>query len=213
MKGVWTVLLVTVGVCGGGSAYAQVYRCTAADGAVSFQDRVCATGQRQSLVDVPSHGPPGYVPPPVATAAPPASAAALPPPYVPPAALPVMYACVGAVNGKHYLTSAPPGPYLAPLGVMGYPPMSLSEAYGGLGAHHESPPALAPKVRTVGPSLAAGMTEVEDRCQPASRAEVCGVIAKQYADNQRELNFAMPSAAPPLRQRAQQLEDQLRNCR
>lgn len=212
MKLVFVAIAVAMGLGWSAVAGAQVFKCTSATGAVSFQDHACTAGQRQALIDVPSHGPPGYAPPPT-TAAPPVSSAILPPPYVPPVALPFMYACVGAVNGKHYLTRSLPGPYLAPLGVLGYPPLGLSEAYGAFGAHHESIPALAPKVRVTGPSAAAAMTEVQDRCQPASQAEVCGVVEKEYAANQHELNLAMPREAPPLRARHEQLESELRNCR
>ncbi|HEU4855771.1 MAG TPA: DUF4124 domain-containing protein, partial [Rhodanobacteraceae bacterium] len=103
-------------------AEAQVYRCTAANGSVSFQDRACARGQTQKIVDVAARGPDS--PAAAATATVPDAVAAAPPAaYLPPppAPLPELYACVGAVNGKHYLTSSPPPPYLAPLGVMGYP--------------------------------------------------------------------------------------------
>jgi hypothetical protein len=123
-----------------------------------------------------------------------------------------MYACVGAVNGKHYLTRSPPPPYLAPLGAMGYPPQSLSQAYGAPGGAGMSAPEFA-HPRIGGPPIAAGMTEVQDYCQPASNAEVCRFVQKQYDANHRKLRMAMPSEAPPLEQRERQLQDQLRNCR
>ncbi|HEX7348740.1 MAG TPA: hypothetical protein VF264_03705 [Rhodanobacteraceae bacterium] len=213
MKRVLAGLAIFIGIGWCAMASAQVYKCSTGGGAPSFQDHPCAAGQRQAIVDVPSHGPPSAAPLPAASVSPPASAV-LPPPYQPPvAALPLMYACVGAVNGKHYLTRSPPGPYLAPLGVMGYPPLSLSEAYGAFGARHESIPALAPKVRRTGPSLGSMLTEVQDRCRPATTAEVCGVVEKEAAANQHELNLAMPHEAVPLRARQQQLEAELRNCR
>ena len=105
-------------------AHAQVYQCTDANGNLGYQDHACPAGQKQKIIDVPSHAPPGHVPPPVATVAAPTTAnnplpAAVQAPV--PTPLPVMYECVGAVNGKQYLTRSPPPPYLAPLGVMGYP--------------------------------------------------------------------------------------------
>lgn len=193
---------------------AQVYRCTAPNGSVSYQDRACARGQKQAVLDLPSHAPPGYVPPPAASV-PEAAATALPPPvYVPPAPspLPVMYACVGAVNGKQYLTRSPPPPYLAPLGVMGYPPQSLSQAYGTPGGAGMSAPELS-KPRVGGPRIATGMTEVQDYCLPATQAQVCGYVQHEYDDNHRKLRMAMPHEQPPLEQREQALQDQLRNCR
>jgi hypothetical protein len=198
-----------------GDAYAQVYVCTAANGAVSYQDHACGHGQRQTMLNLPSHAAPGYVPPPVATVTPPAGSAPalVPPAHVPPSApLPVMYACVGAVNGKHYLTRSPPPPYLAPLGAMGYPPQTLSQAYGAPGGAGMSAPELS-HPRIGGPSIATGMTEVQDYCQPASRAAVCQFVQKEYDENHRKLRMAMPSEAPPYAQREQQLQEQLRNCR
>ena|SRR6185437_4178237 len=197
-------------------AYAQVYRCAASNGSVSYQDRACAAGQKQKTIYVPSRAPPGYVPPaPATVAAPEAAASSLPPrnPAAPaPSPLPMMYACVGAVNGEPYLTRSPPPPYLAPLGVMGYPPQSLSQAYGGPGGAGMSAPELS-KPRVGGPRIATGMTEVQDTCLPATQAQVCGYVQRDYDDNHRKLRMAMPHEQPPLERREQQLQDQLRNCR
>jgi hypothetical protein len=195
-------------------ARAQVYRCTAANGAVSYQDHACARGQQQKVIDLPSHAPPGYVPPAPATVPPAATAGASPlPAYVPPPSpLPVMYACVGAVNGQSYLANAPPPPYLAPLGVMGYPPQSLSRVYGTRGGAGMSAPELS-KPRIGGPRIAAGMTEVQDYCLPATQAQVCGYLQKEYDENHRKLRMAMPREQPPYEQRERELQDQLRNCR
>lgn len=215
MKGMLVVVILGLALwCEG--VRAQVYQCTTASGSVSYQDRACAAGQKQKIIDVPSHAPPGYVPPAPATAAAPevVPAASPPPAYVPPAPspLPVMYECVGAVNGKQYLTSSPPPPYLAPLGVMGYPPQSLSRAYGAPGGAGMSAPEFS-KPRVGGPRIAAGMTEVQDYCLPATQAQVCAYVQREYDANDRKLRMAMPHEQPPLEQREQALEDQLRNCR
>lgn len=207
------VVLTGIGWCA--VAPAQVYRCTAANGSVSFQDHACAAGQRQVIVNVPSRAPPGYVPPPVATVAPPASAAAdvaLPPLPPPPAPLPELYACVGAVNGKPYLVRTPTPPYLVPLGVLGYPPQSLSQAYGPQGGAGMSAPELS-QPRIGGPRIGAGLTEVQGYCLPATQAQVCGYVQKEYDANHRKLRMAMRNEQPPLEAREQQLQNQLRNCR
>lgn len=197
------------------NAHAQVYRCTAANGDVSFQDRACASAQKQKVIDLPSHAPPGYVPPPVATAANPVAAVVAPPAPVgvpPSSPLSTMYECVGAVNGKQYLTRSPPPPYLAPLGVMGYPPQSLSRAYGTRGGAGASAPELS-KPRIGGPRIATGMTEVQDFCLPATQAQVCRFVQEEYDENHHALRRAMPHEQPPLVQREQQLQEELRNCR
>jgi hypothetical protein len=214
MKFALVVIVIAAGTLGFCAVRAQVFKCTATNGAVSFQDHACARGQRQSIVDVPSRAPPGYAPPPVATtAAPSAAASASPPAYAPPPSpLPTMYLCVGAVNGKHYLTRSPPPPYLAPLGVMGYPPQSLSQAYGSPGGAGMSAPELS-RPRVGGPRIATGMTEVQDFCLPATQAQVCSYVQREYDENHRKLRMAMPHEQPPLERREQQLQDQLRNCR
>lgn len=215
MKAAFVLAMILVCAIWCAHARAQVYRCTAADGSVSFQDHACAPGQQQKIMDVPSHAPPGYVPPPVATTAPPAaSAATVPAPtYVPPPPpLPMMYACVGAVNGKHYLARTPPRPYLAPLGVMGYPPQTLAQEYGPPGGTGMSAPEVS-KPRVGGPPIAAGMTEVRDFCVPATRAEVCRFVQNEYDENHRKLRMAMRHEQPPLERRERQLQGQLRNCR
>jgi hypothetical protein len=198
-------------------AHAQVYQCTDANGGVSYQDRACASGQQQKVIDVPSHAPPGYLPPPAVTTAMPEAMgdplpSPAPAPAPPPPPLPGMYTCVGAVNGKQYLTRSPPPPYLAPLGVMGYPPLSLARAYGARGGAGVSAPELS-KPRIGGPRIATGMAEVQDFCLPATHAQVCDYVQKEYDENHRALLRAMRSEQRPLRQREQQLQQQLQNCR
>lgn len=217
MKGVLAAIGVMTCVVWCASARAQVYRCTTASGSVAYQDRPCAQGQRQTVVDVPSRAPPGDVPPSTATVATPPVADAStssPAAYMPPPSpLPVMYACVGAVNRNRYLTRSPPSPYLAPLGAMGWPPQTLSQAYGAPGGAGMSAPELS-KPRIGGPRVATGMTEVQDFCRPATQAQVCGYVQREYDENHRKLRMAvMPSEQEPLQQREQQLQDQLRNCR
>lgn len=196
------------------AARAQVYRCTSTNGDVAYQDSPCAPGQRQRIVNVPSHSPPGYVPPPVATSPLPVAGAVPPPVQVPPppVPLPAVYACVGAVNGKHYLARSPPGPYLAPLGVLGFPPQSLAGAYGPPGGAGVSAPELA-RPRIGGPRIATAMTPVQDHCVPATHAQVCAFVQREFDDARDQLRRASRAAQPALEQRTRGLRDQLRNCR
>ena len=216
MRCVFAAVFAVICIVACKNARAQVYQCIATNGGVSYQDHACARGQKQKILDVPSRAPPGYVPPAPATAPAPGPDASTPPSqgYVSPAPsppLPTMYTCVGAVNGDQYLTSSPPPPYLAPLGVMGYPPQSLSQAYGAPGGAGMSAPELS-KPRIGGPRIATGMTEVQDYCLPATQAQVCGYVQREYDANHRKLRMAMPHEQPPLEQREQQLSAQLKNC-
>jgi hypothetical protein len=214
MKGVITAAIALVCIIGCTQARAQVFKCTAANGAVSYQDHACGHDESQTVMKVPGQSPPGYVPPAPSSSPQPASTPPLPTPiYVPPPSpLPAMYACVGAVNGEPYLTRSPPPPYLAPLGVMGYPPRTLSQAYGAPGGAGMSAPELS-KPPIGGPPVATGMTEVQDYCLPATRAQVCGFVQRDYDENHRKLRMAMPREQPPYEQRERELQDQLRNCR
>jgi hypothetical protein len=214
MKGVIAAAIALVCIIGCTQARAQVFKCTAANGAVSYQDHACGHDASQTVMKVPGQSPPGYVPPAPASSPQPASTPPLPAPtYVPPPSpLPAMYACVGAVNGEPYLTRSPPPPYLAPLGVMGYPPRTLSQAYGAPGGAGMSAPELS-KPPIGGPPVATGMTEVQDYCLPATRAQVCGFVQREYDENHRKLRMAMPREQPPYEQRERELQDQLRNCR
>lgn len=208
------ILAVLAGVGWGAAVHAQVYRCVTARGAVGFQDHACAAGQAQTIIDLPSRAPPGYVPPPAATGAQPATPAAVAPPSMPAAPatpLPMLYACVGAVNGEPYVTRSLPPPYLAPLGVLGYPPESLARAYGGPRGAGASAPELA-HPRIGGPSAAADLTEVQDACRPAPKAQVCAWVQKAYQENHRRLRMAMPHEAPPLEARERRLAAELDNC-
>ncbi|HEX5353477.1 MAG TPA: DUF4124 domain-containing protein [Rhodanobacteraceae bacterium] len=215
MKAAFAAVVILVCAIWCTDARAQVYQCTPVHGAVSFQDHPCPHGQRQKIIDLPSRPPSGYVPPPVATAAPPASITnplSSPPQVAPPSPLPAMYTCVGAVNGKHYLTRSPPRPYLAPLGVMGYPPQTLAQEYGPPGGAGMSAPEVS-KPRIGGPPIATGMTEVQDFCLPATRAQMCRFVQHEYDENHRKLRMAMSHEQPPLEQREGELQEQLRNCR
>ena len=216
MRRVFAAAFVVICIVACANARAQVYQCTAANGGVSYQDHACAPAQKQKIIDVPSRAPSGYVPPaPATVVVPEATTTELPPQDdVPPAPspLPAMYTCVGAVNGDQYLTRSPPPPYLAPLGVLGYPQQSLSQAYGAPGGAGMSAPELA-KPRIGGPRIATGMTEVQDYCLPATQAQVCGYVQREYDANHRKLRMAMPHEQPPLEQREQVLQDQLCNCR
>lgn len=198
---------------------AQVYECTAADGARGYQDQPCKPGQRQRVIDLPGHASPvehvpsASAPPPSAASAAADTTDALPVPVATPPGtpLPVLYTCVGAVNGEHYLARAPRLPYLVPLGVLGYPPQSLAQAYGGVRGAGASAPELA-HPRAGGPRIATGMTEVQDVCLPATHAQVCSFVQKEYAENHRKLRMAMPHEAPPLAARERKLTAQLANC-
>ncbi|MGH8212274.1 MAG: DUF4124 domain-containing protein [Rhodanobacteraceae bacterium] len=193
----------------------QVYRCTARDGAVSYQDKPCPAHQTQSTVSLQGTPIVSSVPqPPVSTAPPPAKATDVPtyePP--PPAPLPVMYACTRYDSQRKYLSDTLPAPYAVPLGAQGYPGQSLDRAYGhsdrlGMSAPEE---ARKPSIRG-GPLIANAYVEVQDHCVPAPRAQVCEELQHRFDANHENLRMAFRSDKPPLQAREDELNAQLKGC-
>lgn len=207
-------LLIAMGyaLCSPGAAgAAQVYKCTAASGAVAYQDRLCPTGQKQTAVQLPNV--PVIAPVPVATA--PATATSAPPVAAanpPPAPLPIMYACTRYDGQRHYLSDTLPAPYAVPLGALGYPGQSLSRAYGGRDRLGMSAPEEARPPKLGGPLIANAYVEVQDDCHPATYDQVCGELRRRYEANHEKLRMAFPSEQPPLQAREDELNAQLQGC-
>lgn len=191
----------------------QIYRCTATDGAPSYQDHPCKASQRQStlsLADAPISSSPQ--PRPVAIA--PATAATIvaSAPASPPVVLPTIYACTRYDGQRRYLSDTLPAPYAVPLGALGYPGQSLDRAYSPPGGLGMSAPEQARPPRVGGPLIAGAYVEVRDRCHPASRAQVCGALRSRYDANHEQLRMAFPSDKPPLQRREDTLNAQMKGC-
>ncbi|GAP65221.1 hypothetical protein MBSD_n0510 [Mizugakiibacter sediminis] len=192
----------------GSAAHAQqAYRCTDAQGRVAYQDRPCASGQRQQALRLEDDAgaPAATTPAPSAEDAPSAPPA---PARAQPAPLPSLYVCAQASDPqKTYLSDTPqPAPYLAPLGVLGYPGR-------GLGAMVQpSAPEANRHPPVVRSPLAGGYTWVQDACRPATHEEICREVQRRYDDNHRKLRSAFPSDRPPLERREAELRAQLDGC-
>lgn len=201
----------------GATALAQdaVFKCTSANGSVSYQDQPCARLQHQQQLDAPPPGPATTPLPAAVASAPPPAPAQNPPPNPPPeprAPLPPMYGCTRATDGKVYLSNdGNPQPYLAPFGMLGAVQMPLSQAYGPTGgAGISAPEANRGKIT---PGLVAGhYVWVQDQCRPLTYQETCRALRDAYDDNARKLRRAFKSDRPPLEQREQELRAQLDNC-
>lgn len=192
----------------------DVYKCTDAHGNVAFQDHPCATGHDQTLVQIKEA--PAYSPPPATdTAAPPAqptqAAVAAVAPRVP---LPPLWVCENAEDGTQYFSrnGAPPVRYV-PLGTLGYPGQSLSQAYGpgGIGV---SAPGMRkiPIDRSPNAAIAGGYTPVQDRCIRATRDQTCGYLRSQYDKIHEKLRRAFKDERAVLQPQEDTLEAQLGGC-
>jgi len=197
-----------------GTAFAGVaYKCTAPNGATSYQDAPCAKGQKQERLDLGDDtGPPPETPP---SLPPPAAASAPerpPPPPAPGAPLPALFTCVKATDGKSYLSeNGDPQPYLVPFGVLGAAPRPLSQVYGPGGGGGASAPEL--QRGKVDPNLVGNnFVWVQDRCRPLSYGETCQALRDAYDDVERKLRRAFKSDRPPLERKEAQLLGQLGHC-
>jgi hypothetical protein len=191
---------------------ATVYKCTGADGRVTFQDRPCPGKQRQELVPL-ADPTPAAPPPPRAVSDDRDSGDSQPPPPAPvpqpSAPLPGLYACTNATDGKFYISrNGDPQPYLAPFGVVGMVQTPL--ARGGAGG------ASAPELNRgkVTSGLVSGnYVWVQDQCRPMTYDETCHALQDDYEQNARKLRRAFKSDRPPLERRDEELRAQLTNCR
>lgn len=208
MRHVMPLLLLLASLAAAPVAATTVYRCVGASGALSYQDRPCAAGQKASRIVLPDSAPSAPVPPPPSL---PTVAPAPPPAAPPPAPLPQLYACYRATDGKRYVSSdGNPPSYLAPIGVLGAISMPLARTYGPEGAGI-SAPGVGPKPH-VASRIAGYYTSVQDHCVPLPRAEICRRVQQQYDAVEHKLRNAFQDAKPALEAEASHLRSQLRGC-
>ena len=208
-------LLLLLVVISGPVAAGTVYKCRGANGQLSYQDAPCAKTQQQQALQLPDEraapSPPASAPPePVDT--PPVTEEALVPSPTPVVPLIQQYRCVHAVDGSAYVSSnGHPQPFLAPLGMLGALPTSLSQAYGHPGGAGISAPE-ANHGRVTSGLVASNYVRVQDQCRPLSVPEICRELRDQQEQNARKLQRAFKSDRPPLQRRDDALRAQLTNC-
>jgi hypothetical protein len=188
------------------------YQCTDASGKQTFQDKPCSSNQRQQVLQL-DDSQPVTPPPPAASDTP--TFEPVPPPPPPPqpmAALPLMYGCVRATDGKPYMSdNGDPQPYQVPYGILGAGSLPLSQVYGGPNAAGASAPELNRGRITPG-LIANRYVWVQDQCRELTRAETCHALRDAFDENATKLRRAFKSDQPPLEQREQELHAQLQNC-
>jgi hypothetical protein len=177
------------------SAHArEVYKCTNAQGEVAFQDKPCARDATEVSVRIADE--PEYAPAPVA----PVAESAAPPPPPAPAPLkrplkplPPLWLCMNAEDGSRYISrnGAPP-PRLVPLGVLGYPPKTLAEAYPPGATNRMSAPEMSkiPVDTSARGSIGAGYVQVQDECVTLNPEQSCDVLHQQLDQTNDKLDRA-----------------------
>lgn len=210
------ILFAALCACFGGAAAEDVYKCTNAKGDVAYQDRPCPPGMQASqlhLRDVPPAAPP---PAPTIEPAPAATTPAAPPqPMAARAPLPALWLCRNAEDGSNYFSEngSPPVRYV-PLGTLGYPGKSLGQAYGPGGGSGISAPGVNPIAISHSPrdTIATQLTGLQDACVPATPAQTCGWLRKQYDEVEHKLKRAFKDERAILEPREGELAAQLDNC-
>jgi len=196
------------------AAAVTIYKCTAPNGAVTYQDKACPARQRQSTLELSNAPIVTPAPAPVVTARAPTPATSVAQaPAAPPSPLPTMYACTTYDGEKKYLSDTLPVPYPVPLGALGYPGQSLDQAYGGRDRLGMSAPeeARRPTIGR-GPLIANAQVMVQDPCVPAPRSQVCDELRRRFDANHAKLRMAFPSEKAPFQQREDALNAQLKGC-
>ena len=209
-----TLLLLLV-VTGGPATAGTVYKCSGTGGQVTYQDAPCAKTQQQQTLQLSNDSSAPL--PSTSAASAPASTTPMDertpaPPVVPSAPLIQLYQCMHAVDGKVYISSnGHPQPFLAPLGMLGALPTSLSQAYGQPGGAGISAPE-ANHGRVGAGLVASNYVWVQDQCRPLSVPEICHELRDEYEQNASKLQRAFQSDQPPLQRRDSELQAQLTNC-
>lgn len=211
------ILALLVGVPFAASA-AEAFKCTAADGAVSFQDRPCGGGARQQRLQLPE-----YTPPPPRTAEaiagevslPPAGTSSPPPaPPVPHEPPPSFFLCT-RYDGSRYLSDSGVGDrYAVPYGLLGGSGRGLAQSYGGRNGIGVSAPGLRaiPTLPATEAPFAAVYVEVQDACHRAAPQEACAYLREELDGVRDALTRAFSDTQPTLERQERQLRERLRGC-
>ena len=205
-------LLLLLVVTSGPAAAGTAYKCSGAGGQVTYQDEPCAKTQQQQTLQL-SNQTAALAPSATASASTPAAVDAVPvAPAEPGVPLTQLYRCMHAVDGSAYVSSnGHPQPFLAPLGMLGALPTSLSQAYGQPGGAGISAPE-ANRGRVTSGLVAGNFVQVQDQCRPQSVPEICHALRDEQEQNARKLQRAFKSDRPPLQLRDDALRAQLTNC-
>lgn len=202
---------------------AEVYKCTSAAGAITFQDHSCAQGEQEAQVHiVPPPPESAEAPVPDAAAAAPAADAApqAPPPASPTSTVatrapPPMWRCTRPEDGKQYMSrSGTSEVRMVPAGVLGMPGKSLNDAYGKNGGAGISAPGVRPIPvdKSAQAAPASDYVAVQDLCEPAPAEEVCTYLMDEYERIHTKLRRAFKDEQAVLEPQLADIQQQLDGC-
>jgi hypothetical protein len=210
-----TIFLLIASLPGAALA-SDVYKCTNAQGSVTFQDQPCRTGDSETPIHIakPPPAPTVTSDAEAATTAPPPTPAPAASPPQPHKALPPLWVCTRPEDGTHYVSrdGATP-PRMVPAGVLGIPDKPLASAYGpgGIGVS-------APGVRKIPvdsspqAAIAGAYVAIQDTCEPATPEQTCDYLRGQYDKVHEKLRGAFKDEQAVLQPQQDELDDQLDGC-
>lgn len=208
-------LAFLLALAGTGAAHAvTVFKCTDAKGAVSFQDRPCAATTRQQTIAMPDPPPPP-LPASVAPAPPEPIAHEIEPPQQAPMHPPPQFYLCTRYDGTRYISdTGEGGSALVPLGVLGVPGRSLSDAYSPQNSIGVSAPGLRqiPHVPARGVPFGGMSTWVDDECHDASPQEACTYLRNALKDVRYKLTKSFSDTTPELKRQEAGILERMRGC-
>ncbi len=190
-----------------------VYKCVGAKGAVSFQDRPCAPASQQETITMPDPPPPPSPPVEPIAEAPPRMEQVEPPP-APLAPPPSFFLCTRYDGTRYISDTGEPGSSLVPLGVLGVPGRSLSDAYSPQNSIGVSAPGLRqiPHVPARSVPFGGTSTWIDDECHEASPREACTYLQNALKDIRYKLTKAFSDTTPELKRQEADILERMRGC-
>lgn len=197
-----------------GAGAADVYKCTATDGTVGFQDHPCGASTREERIHFVDYATPPAAETPVPVEAAPEMAPAPPAAQAPAAAraaAPAVFLCT-RFDGSRYLSDTGIGatnwvPYEAV-----QPNRDLASAYGGRNGAGVSAPGTGEPPHTTSNHAGSTYVRVDDECRRAAPDEACAFLRKELDELRGQLRRSFSDTEAELRQRQRELEERMRGC-
>lgn len=201
-----------------------IYRCVDAQGDITYQDRACKAGAKQTVEqfapaiklnpELPSATSFDALPPAPAAGESSASISESVPPKPLPVPPPIWF-CTRAEDGTRYVShdGATPSRWV-PAGVLGIPGKSLAQTYGPGGGGGVSAPGVKKTPISTSPrdSVAANFIEVQDECVPATLDQACEYLRDELSTIEKKLPRAFNAERATLEPRRAELRHLLEGC-
>lgn len=191
----------------------EAFKCTAADGSISFQDRPCGDSTRERQFRLPEYAPPpaamddasiDATPPPAENPVPSASAAPREPP-------PSFFLCT-RYDGSRYLNDTGIGSSRwVPLDLI-HSNRDLASAYGGPNGIGVSAPGLGEPPHVASAFGGISYVRWDDQCHHAAPQEACAWLRDELDRVRGQLRRAFSDTEAQLKQQERELRERRRGC-